>query len=254
MAWTRRIVSLVVVAVLVAGGGYLVQRRLLAGQRPTVPIYATAETFVGTMTAHVVDFGPLQPVYLSILKTAAGGTVIKVVVQAGQHVSKGATIELPSNPSLAAKIAQDQAKLAHLKNSDRVHVTVLGYTAYRELFGPADPIAQDVRLGDAAFRVIGILRALGGGGFGTGPVATFGSGSGSGSASGSAAGSSSGADGTSGSATAASGSGAPSAAGSSGAAGSGGSGGASAPTPQSTLPLARASTVTSWCPRPPRNC
>lgn len=134
MAWTRRIVSLVVVAALVAGGGYLVQRSLLAGQRPPAPIYATARAFVGTMTADVVGFGPLQPVYLSTLQTAAGGTVTKVLVQAGQHVSKGATIALLSNPSLAAKIAQDQAKLS---GDERILATTLGVPVQKALAAAA---------------------------------------------------------------------------------------------------------------------
>jgi putative ABC transport system permease protein len=61
-----------------------------------------------------------------------------------------------------------------LEEQDRLYVAVLGYSAYRDLFGAADPIDQQIWLGDAAFRVVGVLAPLGGADLGTGSVPSLG--------------------------------------------------------------------------------
>jgi putative ABC transport system permease protein len=64
--------------------------------------------------------------------------------------------------------------LTPIEQAHRLHVAVLGYGAYRTLFGGADPIGQQVWLGDAAFRVVGVLAPLGGANLGTGAVPSLG--------------------------------------------------------------------------------
>jgi putative ABC transport system permease protein len=63
--------------------------------------------------------------------------------------------------------------LTPLEDSARLHVAVLGNAAYRGLFGFADPVGQQIWLGQAAFRVVGVLAPLGGSALGTGEVAAL---------------------------------------------------------------------------------
>jgi HlyD family secretion protein len=122
-AVVRRLVSLLVIVAVLAGGGLLVRARLLAGARPAGPVYATAKAFRGTMTADVAGYGPLQPAFFSNLQAPAAGTVVQVLAQVGDTVHKGQVIAVLSNPGLAAKIAQDRARL---EEDERILATTLG--------------------------------------------------------------------------------------------------------------------------------
>lgn len=119
----RRAITLIVVLAILAGGGYLVRMHMVGGQKPAGPVYATAKSVRGTMTADVVGFGPLQPAYLNTLQVTAGGTVQQVFVHQGDLVKKGELIAILANPTLSAKLSQDKAKL---EEDERILASTLG--------------------------------------------------------------------------------------------------------------------------------
>lgn len=61
--------------------------------------------------------------------------------------------------------------ISDLEETNDLYVAVLGYNAYQNLFGVVDPIGQDVYIGNASFRVIGVLAPLASSGLGPGVTA-----------------------------------------------------------------------------------
>ncbi len=72
-----------------------------------------------------------------------------------------------------------------LEQQDALHVAVVGYTAAHNLFGGLDPVNQDIYIGQAEFRVVGVLAYQGGASIGTGSVPVLSGGGSSSTASGS---------------------------------------------------------------------
>jgi len=66
--------------------------------------------------------------------------------------------------------------LSPLEQDAALHVAVLGATAAEGIFGGLDPIDQDILIGQAPFRVIGVLAAQGGATVGSGTVPVLGAG------------------------------------------------------------------------------
>jgi len=67
-----------------------------------------------------------------------------------------------------------------------LHVAVIGHDAAASLFGGLDPVGQDIYIGQAPFRVIGVLAYQGGAKIGSGAVPVLSAGSGGGSGTGAA--------------------------------------------------------------------
>ena len=90
--------------------------------------------------------------------------------------SSGLTV-LGVTPELLAIRGEQVARgsfLSPLEQSGGLHVAVLGASAAAQLFGGLDPIGQDILIGQAPFRVIGVLASQGGGALGTGAVPALG--------------------------------------------------------------------------------
>lgn len=57
--------------------------------------------------------------------------------------------------------------------AENANVVVLGATVASDLFGGADPVGQSVRVGDALFQVVGVLKSSGSSGFGSNDSQAF---------------------------------------------------------------------------------
>lgn len=68
--------------------------------------------------------------------------------------------------------------LSPLEQDNALHVAVLGHDAAQALFGGLDPLGQDIYIGQAPFRVIGVLAYQGGAHIGSGAVPVLSGGAG----------------------------------------------------------------------------
>jgi hypothetical protein len=138
-------------------------------------------------------------------------------------VSGGDTTILGVTPELLSirkEKVLEGAFLSPLEESNTLNVAVLGYTAAQTIFGGLDPVGQEIFVGQAPFRVIGVLAYQGGAKIGSGQVAALTPGTGGSGSSGTGSGSAGTGSGGSGS-----GSGSGSGCGSGSGSGSGSSGG-----------------------------
>jgi hypothetical protein len=69
------------------------------------------------------------------------------------------------------------AFLSPLEEAKSLNVAVLGHTAAKHIFGGLDPVGQEIFIGQAPFRVIGVLAYQGGAKIGSGQVAALTAGS-----------------------------------------------------------------------------
>jgi HlyD family secretion protein len=105
----RAIWAGVVLALVVAGGGWMLRQRSAADE---VPRFRTAAIDSGPITQVVLATGALQPVTTVTVGTQVSGTVLERLADFNDHVRKGQVLLRLDPAALQARLRQARAQLA----------------------------------------------------------------------------------------------------------------------------------------------
>ncbi len=112
-AWWKRPTTLIVAAVIVAGGGVGLGLWLTSGSTPTGLTITdqTVSVTTGTITQEVGASGTIAPASQASLNFGVSGTVTAVDVKAGQTVTAGETLATLGTSALQSEVDAAQAQL-----------------------------------------------------------------------------------------------------------------------------------------------
>lgn len=161
------IVTLTLVTAVTSGTGQKVERGIQSFGPDAIMVVAGSPQTRGPGDERVTT---LVPGDLEAIRSAIPGVrvIVPIVARSAQTVVAGdrntTTTVFGSTPEIEDawdQHAESGEVLSEAYESSSARVAVLGKTTARELFGTDDPVGESIRLGDQAFKVIGVAEPKG---------------------------------------------------------------------------------------------
>jgi len=111
----RSLVPVLIAAVLLQGGRWVLGQVLPSPQGRQEPVFATAEVRRGPMRVAVEGVGHLQPIFLSNLEVAVEGFVEQVFVERGQMVEAGQIVVTLRNDQIGYEVTDLEFQIERLR-------------------------------------------------------------------------------------------------------------------------------------------